>query len=77
MSPGFVDTDLAVSITDPAVRAAIKERAAAVAIPPEAIARGLLFAIEQPDAVEVGSIVIRPTAQDWGRAGAGLMPRRR
>ena len=40
------------------------KRTAEVAIPPEAIARGIAFAIEQPDDVDVGSIVIRPTAQD-------------
>lgn len=28
-----------------------------------AIARGILFAIDQPPEVDVGSIVIRPTAQ--------------
>ena len=64
VSPGFVKTDLAGSMTDAAVRAATEARAAAIAIAPEAIARGILFAIEQPDDVDVGSIVIRPTAQD-------------
>jgi NADP-dependent 3-hydroxy acid dehydrogenase YdfG len=64
VSPGFVATDFVESITDQAVRAAIKQRGAGLAIPPEAIARGILFAIEQPDDVDVGSIVIRPTAQD-------------
>lgn len=34
-----------------------------MAIPPEAIARGILFALEQLPEVDVGSIVIRPTAQ--------------
>ncbi|TBB81106.1 oxidoreductase, partial (plasmid) [Rhizobium ruizarguesonis] len=29
-----------------------------------AIARAIAFAIEQPADVEVGSIVVRPTAQD-------------
>ena len=48
----------------PAVKAAIGDRIAKVAIPPSSIARGVAYAIEQPDDVEVGSIVIRPTAQD-------------
>ena len=64
VSPGFVDTDLADSMTDPANKAATKARAAAIAISADAIARGILFAIEQPGDVDVGSIVIRPTAQD-------------
>ena len=31
--------------------------------PPEAIARAMAFAIEQPDDVDVNDIVVRPTAQ--------------
>jgi NADP-dependent 3-hydroxy acid dehydrogenase YdfG len=33
------------------------------AIPPEAVARVIAFAIEQPYDVEVGDITIRPTVQ--------------
>ena len=64
VSPGFVDTDFAGSIADPAVRAAIEERKRAFSIAPDAIARAVAFAIEQPADVEIGSIVVRPTAQD-------------
>jgi NADP-dependent 3-hydroxy acid dehydrogenase YdfG len=64
VSPGFVATEFAESMTDPAIKAAIQKRGEGMAIPPEAIARGILFAIEQPGDVDVGSIVIRPTAQD-------------
>ncbi len=64
ISPGMISTDFASSISDPAVRQAIGERASNVAIPPSSIARGIAYAIEQPADVEVGSIVIRPTAQD-------------
>ena len=64
VSPGFVATDFVESMSDPAVKAAIKQRGVGMAIPPDAIARGILFDIEQPDEVDVGSIVIRPTAQD-------------
>ena len=64
VSPGFVDTDFAGSIGDPAVRAAIEARKKAFAIAPDAIARAVAFAIEQPADVEIGSIVVRPTAQD-------------
>ncbi len=38
-----------------------KER---LAISPNAIARAIAFAIEQPEDVEIGSVVVRPTAQD-------------
>ena len=64
VSPGFVDTDFAETIDDPDVRAAIAKRKQELAIGPDAIARAIAFAIEQPSDVEIGSIVVRPTAQD-------------
>jgi len=65
VSPGFVDTSFADrSITNPDVKAAILKRKEEIAISPDAIARAVAFAIEQPDDVEIGSIVVRPTAQD-------------
>ena len=36
---------------------------AKLAIAPEAVARAIAFAIEQPDDVEIGDITIRPTVQ--------------
>lgn len=63
VSPGMIATNFGDSITDPASRKAISEQASMIAIPPDAIARGILYAIEQPPEVDVGSIVIRPTAQ--------------
>ncbi len=65
VSPGFIDTTFAdSSITDETVRAAINKQKEQLAISPDAIARAIAFAIEQPGDVEVGSIVVRPTAQD-------------
>lgn len=65
VSPGFIDTTFTdSSITDPDVRAAINKQKEQLAISPDAIARAIAFAIEQPADVEVGSIVVRPTAQD-------------
>ena len=64
VSPGFVDTDFADSINDPTVRVAIETRKKSFAIAPDAIARAVAYAIEQPADVEIGSIVVRPTAQD-------------
>ncbi|MFI6025309.1 SDR family oxidoreductase [Amycolatopsis magusensis] len=63
ISPGVIDTDFADSITAPAVRAEIATARDSFAIPPEAIARAIAFAIDQPAAVDVGDIVVRPTAQ--------------
>ena len=64
VSPGMITTDFASSMTDPEVKEAIEKRTAALAISPEVIARGIAYAIEQPSEVDIGSIVIRPTAQD-------------
>lgn len=64
VSPGMTGTNFGASITDPATKEAVTQRLEEIAIPPEAIARGILYAIEQPPEVDVGSIVIRPTAQD-------------
>jgi NADP-dependent 3-hydroxy acid dehydrogenase YdfG len=63
ISPGFVRTELASSIDNPEVREQIRRRAEEIAIPPEAVARAVAFAIEQPDDVEIGDITIRPAIQ--------------
>lgn len=63
ISPGYVRTDFAESMTNPETKAQILASRDKMAIPPEAIARGIAFAIEQPTEVDVGEIVIRPTAQ--------------
>ncbi|WHX23078.1 SDR family oxidoreductase [Streptomyces malaysiensis subsp. malaysiensis] len=63
VSPGYTRTGLADSITDPDARSAIQSGMDKVAISPDAIARAIAFAIEQPAGVDVGEIVVRPTAQ--------------
>lgn len=63
ITPGFVSTDFADSITDESVRKAIIESRDKFAISPDAIARAMVFAMEQPADVDVGEIVVRPTAQ--------------
>lgn len=64
ISPGFVNTELADHIRNGEARTAIKEKAAKIAISPDAIAEAVAYAISQPDHVDVGDIVIRPTLQD-------------
>jgi NADP-dependent 3-hydroxy acid dehydrogenase YdfG len=63
ISPGFVRTELAGSIDDPAVRAQARRNMDEFGIAPEAVARAVAFAIEQPRDVEIGEISIRPTVQ--------------
>lgn len=63
ISPGFVFTNFADSMTNLEMKVQIVEARDRMAIPPDAIARAIVFAIEQPANVDVGEIVIRPTAQ--------------
>jgi NADP-dependent 3-hydroxy acid dehydrogenase YdfG len=63
VSPGYVRTELGDSIDDPDIRARIRSTMDAFGLPPEAVARAIAFAIEQPHDVEIGEIVIRPTVQ--------------
>jgi NADP-dependent 3-hydroxy acid dehydrogenase YdfG len=64
ISPGYVRTELGDSIDDPDVRAQIRSTMDAFGLPPEAVARAIAFAIEQPHDVEIGDITIRPTVQN-------------
>jgi NADP-dependent 3-hydroxy acid dehydrogenase YdfG len=36
-----------------------------IAIPADAIARAIAFAVEQPDGVDVNEIIVRPTASPY------------
>jgi NADP-dependent 3-hydroxy acid dehydrogenase YdfG len=63
ISPGFVQTNLTDSMTDPKSKAQISDTMDKLAISPDAIARAIAFAIEQPADVDVGEIIVRPTAQ--------------
>ena len=62
ISPGAVQTDLARTISSPDLKKRV-ETFQTMAMPAEAIARAVAYAIEQPDNVDVNEIVIRPTAQ--------------
>lgn len=64
ISPGFVQTELVDHIKDEATRSIYQGVAAKLAISPDAIAAAVVYAISQPDDVEVGDIVIRPSIQD-------------
>jgi NADP-dependent 3-hydroxy acid dehydrogenase YdfG len=63
ISPGYVRTELADSIDDPQAREEIRKNMAEFALSPDAVARAVAFAIEQPHDVEIGDITIRPTVQ--------------
>ncbi|MET8961819.1 SDR family oxidoreductase [Streptomyces sp. NPDC004074] len=63
VSPGVTATDFAEASTNSRVRGEITTMRDRIAIPPDAIARAIAFAVEQPPTVDVNEIVVRPTAQ--------------
>ena len=63
ISPGVTRTNFADSMTDPDLRARTRASMDGLAMSPEAVARAIAFAIEQPADVDVGEIIVRPTAQ--------------
>jgi NADP-dependent 3-hydroxy acid dehydrogenase YdfG len=65
ISPGAVASDLQQGISDPTSAKYIKELYDRIAISPDAVARAVLYAIEQPAEVEINEVVLRPTAQDF------------
>jgi NADP-dependent 3-hydroxy acid dehydrogenase YdfG len=64
ISPGAIATELSESSSDEATRKNLREFMK-MAIPANAIARAIAYAIEQPVEVEVDEMVIRPTVQDF------------
>jgi NADP-dependent 3-hydroxy acid dehydrogenase YdfG len=63
ISPGFVRTNFAEGVTNPEMRVQLEASRDKFALPPDAIARAIAFAIEQPADVDVNEIIVRPTAQ--------------
>lgn len=62
--PGVVESELADSISDDTARTAMQEFRR-IAITPDAIARAIAYAVEQPADVDVSEIVVRPTASPF------------
>jgi NADP-dependent 3-hydroxy acid dehydrogenase YdfG len=64
ISPGMVATELPDSITEPDIAAAFR-KAYEGAVPANAFARTVLFAMSQPDDVDINEILFRPTSQEF------------
>lgn len=64
VSPGAVATELPSTITDPDVAAGIA-KVYEKAIPAEAFARVVAFAISQPEDVDINEVLFRPTVQEY------------
>jgi len=64
ISPGFVKTDFAENIKNEAMKTMVRKGMEQMGIDPIAIANAIVYAVSQPDDVEVGDIVIRPSKQN-------------
>jgi len=65
ISPGAVDTELPDTITDPDVAVAMRKFYDDMAIPADSFARAVVFAMSQPEDVDVNEILFRPTKQEF------------
>src|SRR5436309_3824882 len=63
ISPGAVATELPDSVTEPDIAAKIRTYYDEIAIPAESFANAVVFAMSQPDEVDVNEILFRPTRQ--------------
>jgi NADP-dependent 3-hydroxy acid dehydrogenase YdfG len=64
ISPAAIATELPESSSEEAARKNLREFYK-IAIPADSIARAIAYAIEQPADVEIGEVVIRPTALEF------------
>ena len=64
ISPGAVDTELPDSITEPDIQDNIR-KFYEIAVAPDAFARAVAYAINQPDDVDINEILFRPTRQEY------------
>ena len=64
VSPGVTESELAESISDDTARSAMDDFRR-IAIPADAIARAIAYAIDQPADVDVSELVVRPTASPY------------
>lgn len=64
VSPGFVQTELANGIRNEEMKETIRKNMTSLAISPDAVAEAVAFAIIQPANVEIGDLVVRPSAQN-------------
>jgi NADP-dependent 3-hydroxy acid dehydrogenase YdfG len=65
LSPRAVDTELPASTKAAGMSEAMRDFYAHNAIPADSFARCVLFAISQPDEVDINEILFRPTRQEF------------
>jgi NADP-dependent 3-hydroxy acid dehydrogenase YdfG len=64
VSPGAVATELPDSITEADVQVGVKAFYE-IAIPADSFARAVVYALSQPDDVDINEILFRPTRQEY------------
>lgn len=65
ISPGAVATELPDSITEPDISEDMHQYYEDVAISADSFARAVIYALSQPDDVDINEILFRPTAQEY------------
>ena len=65
ISPGAVASELPDSITDPEIGPAMSKFYKETAISADSFARMVMFAMSQPEDVDVNEILFRPTRQEY------------
>ncbi len=64
ISPGAIDTELPSHISDEETAAGVQKLYQGQAIPADSFARAVVFAMSQPDDVDINEILYRPTSQE-------------
>ena len=64
ISPGAVESELPDSVTEPDIAENIR-KVYELAIPADSFARAVVFAMSQPDDVDINEILFRPTRQEF------------
>lgn len=64
ISPGAIATELPNSISEPDIAAGMQTFYAQIAIPADSFARAVVFAMSQPEDVDINEILFRPTSQE-------------
>ena len=63
ISPGFTDTNFVSHVKDDVLRAQLEQAGSKFAMPAKAVAQAIAYAIDQPDSLNIGEIIVRSTAQ--------------
>jgi len=64
ISPGAVQSELPDSVTEPDIAANVR-KVYEMAIPADSFARAVVYAMSQPDDVDINEILFRPTLQEY------------